>query len=85
MPVPFEALVPVGLITVMFGVVSVGMNSMKFARNDWKPTRYNVDQFEQVMMKRDERLTGSNRGQRTDPIAPPEFATNSVWQTEAVI
>ncbi|TIA93571.1 hypothetical protein E3P99_00047 [Wallemia hederae] len=85
MPVPFEALIPVGLITVMFGVVSVGMNSVKFARNDMKPTRYNLDQFDQIMMRRDERLTGSNRGQQANPTAPKEFATNSVWQTEEVI
>lgn len=54
------------------------------------------------MMQRDERLTGSRRGQsvrsfhhystvapianhlalQTNPIAPKEFATNSMWSTE---
>lgn len=32
----------IGLITVMFGVVSVGMNSVKFARNDWKVRHFGV-------------------------------------------
>ncbi|CAO1633149.1 unnamed protein product [Sympodiomycopsis kandeliae] len=84
MPVPFEALIPMGLVAGMFFVTGTGFNALARYRNDGKPIRSNIDTFEERMMKRDERLTGSLRGQSTNPEAPKEFSTNSVWQTERV-
>ncbi|KAK6904672.1 hypothetical protein V866_004483 [Kwoniella sp. B9012] len=84
MPVPWEALIPFGLLTVMFGATGTLFNTAKRLTNDGKPPRYNLDSWETMMMERDRRLTGSLRGQSTDPIAPKEFATNSVWDTERV-
>lgn len=82
-----------------------------------QPARYGIDRWDEMMMERDRRLTGSKRGQsvsqslwlfsplhscvavalcaphdlppkranvQTDPIAPKDFSTNSVWATERV-
>ncbi|WVR03094.1 hypothetical protein IAU60_000083 [Kwoniella sp. DSM 27419] len=84
MPVPWEALIPFGLLTVMFGATGTLFNTAKRLTNDGKPPRYNCDSWETMMMERDRRLTGSLRGQSTDPIAPKGFATNSIWDTERV-
>ncbi|ORX35133.1 hypothetical protein BD324DRAFT_683036 [Kockovaella imperatae] len=81
MPVPWEALIPFGLLVGLFGVAGTGLNIVKRSQNDWKPPRYSLDRWEEMMMERDRRLTGTLRGQRTDPIAPKEFATNSVWDS----
>ncbi|PWN97874.1 hypothetical protein FA09DRAFT_338848 [Tilletiopsis washingtonensis] len=82
MPVPWEAFIPMGLVVVMFGVTGTGFNLAKRMTNDGKPQRHSVDDWDDMMMRRDQRLTGSLRGQATDPIAKPEFATSSVWNTE---
>ncbi|KAI9311909.1 hypothetical protein BX666DRAFT_873742 [Dichotomocladium elegans] len=82
MPVPFEALIPFGIIAGMFAVTGTGMTVIRYYSNDRKPTRFGLDNWEKQMMERDRRLTGSVRGQSTNPIAPPEFATNSVWYLE---
>jgi len=66
----------------MFAVTGTLMSVIKRAANDGKPPRYALDSWEETMMERDRRLTGSFRGQRTDPTAPGVFATNSVWYTE---
>ncbi|GAA6043035.1 hypothetical protein JCM8097_005125 [Rhodosporidiobolus ruineniae] len=84
MPVPFEALIPFGLLTVMFAVTGTGFSAARRITNDGKPTRHTLDTWEERMMERDKRLTGSLRGQSTEPLAPKSFATNSIWQTEKV-
>lgn len=82
MPVPFEALIPFGIITAMFAVTGTGLTVVRYYSNDRKPTRFGLDNWERQMMERDRRLTGSVRGQSSNPIAPAEFATNSVWYLE---
>ncbi|CAD6582810.1 MAG: hypothetical protein TREMPRED_003398, partial [Tremellales sp. Tagirdzhanova-0007] len=72
------------LLTVCFGATGTLFSIAKRATNEGKPPRYGVDSWDNMMMERDRRLTGHVRGQRTDPIAPKEFATNSVWETEKV-
>ncbi|WVN87599.1 uncharacterized protein L203_102782 [Cryptococcus depauperatus CBS 7841] len=84
MPVPWEALIPCGLLVAMFGVTGNLFSAAKFMTNDGKPPRYGIDPWDEMMMSRDKRLTGSHRGQSTNPIAPKEFNTNSVWQTEKI-
>ncbi|CEQ39317.1 SPOSA6832_00831, partial [Sporobolomyces salmonicolor] len=68
----------------MFAVTGTGFSALKRAVNDGKPVRHTLDTWEENMMERDRRLTGSLRGQSTEPIAPKTFATNSIWQTEKV-
>ncbi|GAA5940555.1 hypothetical protein JCM1841_001268 [Sporobolomyces salmonicolor] len=68
MPVPFEALIPFGLLTVMFAVTGTGFSALKRAVNDGKPVRHTLDTWEENMMERDRRLTGSLRGQSAKPV-----------------
>ncbi|PFH50144.1 hypothetical protein AMATHDRAFT_193680 [Amanita thiersii Skay4041] len=82
MPVPWEALIPFGLLTAMFGTAGTLLNASYKGQNLGKPPRYHVDNWDEMMMRRDERLTGHRRGQRDDPVPPTEFATNSAWNTE---
>ncbi|KAF8806136.1 small secreted protein [Phlegmacium glaucopus] len=84
MPVPWEALFPsaTGLLTVMFGAAGTLANITTRAQNLGKPARYSIDT---MMMKRDKQLTGHPRGQSANPIAPPSFATNSVWYTQRAL
>ncbi|CAO3614022.1 unnamed protein product [Cunninghamella blakesleeana] len=82
MPVPFEALLPFGIITGFFTVTAAGLRAVKYVSNDFKPHRYGLDNWDVQMMERDRRLTGSVRGQSSNPTAPSIFATNSVWYLE---
>ncbi|KZT66039.1 NADH dehydrogenase 1 alpha subcomplex [Daedalea quercina L-15889] len=82
MPVPWEALIPFGLVTVMFGAAGTLLNVSKRAQNQGKPPRYHIDAWDEMMMDRDKRLSGHIRGQSSNPAAPEDFATNSVWYTE---
>ncbi|KIP07732.1 hypothetical protein PHLGIDRAFT_70618 [Phlebiopsis gigantea 11061_1 CR5-6] len=84
MPVPWEALIPFGLLTTMFAAGGTLLNVSKRAQNQGKPIRYHIDSWDEMMMDRDKRLTGHLRGQAAEPVAPETFATNSVWYTERV-
>lgn len=46
--------------------------------------RFNLDEWERMMIRRDFRLTGSKRGQGREAVAPEGFATNSFWSTEKI-
>ncbi|ORZ10455.1 hypothetical protein BCR42DRAFT_422407 [Absidia repens] len=82
MPVPFEALLPFGIITGFFMATASGLRAVKYYANDKHPHRFGLDNWDLQMMERDKRLTGSPRGQSTNPTAPSEFATNSIWYLE---
>ncbi|EGN92036.1 NADH dehydrogenase 1 alpha subcomplex [Serpula lacrymans var. lacrymans S7.3] len=83
MPVPWEALIPFGLLTSMFAAAGTLLNTSKRAQNQGKPVRYKIDTWDDMMMDRDKRLTGHVRGQSANPIAPEGFETSSSWYTEA--
>ncbi|KAF5321632.1 hypothetical protein D9619_000243 [Psilocybe cf. subviscida] len=76
MPVPWEALIPFGLLTAMFGTAGTLLGGIQRAQNLGKPARWGVDNWDEAMMARDKLLTGHKRGQTSDAVAPPEFATN---------
>ncbi|CBF81497.1 NADH dehydrogenase [ubiquinone] 1 alpha subcomplex subunit 1 [Aspergillus foveolatus] len=82
MGVPFEALIPYGIVVVMFGVTGVGLSVVKTYANDGKKARWNRDLWDRQMMERDLRLTGSLRGQSTNPEAPKGFEINNPWKVE---
>jgi len=84
MPVPWEALIPFGLVTTMFAATGTLFSVVKREQNDGKPPRYGIESWDEMMMDRDKRLTGSRRGQQDNPIAPEGFATNSIWATTEV-
>ncbi|GJJ07141.1 hypothetical protein Clacol_001341 [Clathrus columnatus] len=48
----------------MFGATGTLTNVVRRGQNDGKPPRYGLDAWEDRMMERDRRLTGSKRGQR---------------------
>ncbi|KAF9363869.1 hypothetical protein BGX34_003152 [Mortierella sp. NVP85] len=82
MPVPFEALIPLGLITGFFGASGILFHKLKTSMNEGQPPRYGIDRWDRVMMERDFRLTGTQRGQSHQAAAPAEFSTNSAWNLE---
>ncbi|OJJ02810.1 hypothetical protein ASPVEDRAFT_53418 [Aspergillus versicolor CBS 583.65] len=82
MGVPFEALIPYGIVVVMFGVTGAGLSVVKTFANDGKKARWNRDLWDRQMMERDLRLTGSFRGQSTNPEAPKGFELNNPWKVE---
>ncbi|OIW24460.1 hypothetical protein CONLIGDRAFT_685433 [Coniochaeta ligniaria NRRL 30616] len=82
MPVPFETLIPYGIIIAMFGVTGAGLSKIKHMQNGGKRARRSIDQWDRQMMERDRRLTGMLRGQTDSPIAPDGFELSNAWKTE---
>ncbi|KAI9137627.1 hypothetical protein BKA69DRAFT_1032379 [Paraphysoderma sedebokerense] len=78
MPVPFEALLPLGIIAGMFTVTGTMVGMVQRIKTGGKPQRYGLDNWDRAMMARDQRLTGDMYKQNDNPIAPPEFSTNGV-------
>ncbi|KAJ0424496.1 hypothetical protein BJY00DRAFT_309400 [Aspergillus carlsbadensis] len=48
MGVPFEALLPYGIVVTMFGVTGVGLWGVKYLANDGKKARWNRDLWDRV-------------------------------------
>ncbi|EGC43200.1 conserved hypothetical protein [Histoplasma capsulatum var. duboisii H88] len=82
MGVPFEALLPYGIIMVMFGVTGVGLSTVKYYSNGRKNPRRAIDMWDKQMMERDRRITGIFRGQNNGHEAPVGFEVNNPWKTE---
>ncbi|KAL7898004.1 hypothetical protein HDV64DRAFT_250695 [Trichoderma sp. TUCIM 5745] len=82
MPVPFETLLPYGIMIVMFGATGTGLAAFKTWQNEGKRPRYSLDQWDRVMMDRDRRLTGTLRGQSDNPQAPLGFEFTNGWKLE---
>ncbi|KAL3477144.1 hypothetical protein BJX99DRAFT_226766 [Aspergillus californicus] len=92
MGVPFEALLPYGIVVVMFGVTGAGLSVVKSFANDGKKARWNRDLWDRVriptdnqwckVMDRDLRLTGKPRGQSTEAEAPRYFEVLNPWKVE---
>ncbi|KAH7887475.1 NADH dehydrogenase 1 alpha subcomplex [Phlebopus sp. FC_14] len=80
MPVPWEALIPFGLLTTMFAAAGTLFNTSKLAQNQGKPLRYNIDAWDEMMMERDRQLTGHFRGQKSDPTPPEDFLARYGWK-----
>jgi len=82
MPIPFETLIPYGIIMAMFGVTGAGLSKIKNMQNGGKRARRSLDQWDRQMMDRDRRLTGFLRGQTDNPVAPRGFELNNPWRVE---
>ncbi|WYZ35641.1 hypothetical protein EsH8_X_000288 [Colletotrichum jinshuiense] len=82
MPVPFETLIPYGIMVAMFGITGTGLAVIKGIQNGGKKPRWGLDQWDRVMMDRDRRLTGDLRGQIDNAEAPPGFELNNPWRLE---
>ncbi|KAJ4293925.1 hypothetical protein N0V88_005439 [Collariella sp. IMI 366227] len=48
MPVPFETLIPYGIIIAMFGISGAGLNKIKNMQAGGKRHRWSVDQWDKV-------------------------------------
>ncbi|GJC81254.1 hypothetical protein ColLi_04092 [Colletotrichum liriopes] len=85
MPVPFETLIPYGIMIAMFGVTGTGLHVIKGIQNGGKKPRWGLDQWDRkcfLVMDRDRRLTGDLRGQVGNHEAPPGFELNNPWRLE---
>ncbi|KAF2800652.1 hypothetical protein K505DRAFT_141845 [Melanomma pulvis-pyrius CBS 109.77] len=82
MGVPFEALLPYGIMIGMFAFSAVAVGSLREMQNGGKKGRRGLDAWDRVMMERDRRLTGFARGQTDKPFAPPGFEVNNPWRVE---
>ncbi|KAB2579455.1 hypothetical protein BFW01_g6314 [Lasiodiplodia theobromae] len=78
MPVPFEALLPYGIMLAFFGLSGAGMAKLKSLQNGGNRTRHSLDAWD----RRDRRLTGYLRGQTDKPEAPEGFELNNPWKLE---
>ncbi|CAN6651114.1 hypothetical protein TRVA0_025S00188 [Trichomonascus vanleenenianus] len=80
--IPFEALIPYGLIFGLITVAGGGLSGLHALRNNGKRDRFGLDLFERQLLERDYRLTGRIRAQSDAPIAPEAFKTSSWWKAE---
>ncbi|KAE9972692.1 hypothetical protein EG327_009425 [Venturia inaequalis] len=72
MGVPFEALLPYGIMLGMFAVTGGALAKLDHMKNGGKRGRWGIDS----------RLTGYLRGQSDKPIAPKGFELNNPWKVE---
>ncbi|KAG5355306.1 hypothetical protein CJU90_4343 [Yarrowia sp. C11] len=83
MAIPFEALLPYGII---FGLLTAGGGAMQVLhvyRNGGVRDRFAVDQWDTQMMERDLRLNGGQGRKQVDQaVAPEAFKHNHVWKSE---
>ncbi|KAF7507740.1 hypothetical protein GJ744_010169 [Endocarpon pusillum] len=82
MGVPFEALLPYGIMLAMFGVTGAGLSTVRYYSNNKKAPRRTLDAWDRQMMDRDFRLTGIWREQTDNPVAPVGFEVNNPWRME---
>lgn len=82
MGVPFEALLPYGIMIGMFAISGAGLSTLRYMQNGGKRGRRGLDAWDRQMMDRDRRLTGFVRGQTDRAEAPPGFEVNNPWKLE---
>ncbi|KAF2116262.1 hypothetical protein BDV96DRAFT_46962 [Lophiotrema nucula] len=82
MGVPFEALLPYGIMIGFFAFSAASLAGLKSMQNGGKAPRRGLDAWDRQMMERDRRLTGFARGQTDKPEAPPGFEVNNPWRVE---
>ncbi|KAF2243662.1 hypothetical protein BU26DRAFT_465042 [Trematosphaeria pertusa] len=82
MGVPFEALIPYGIMIGMFAFSAVSVGKLREMQNGGKKARRGIDAWDRVLMERDRRLTGFMRGQTDKPEAPQGFELNNPWRVE---
>ncbi|KAI1422551.1 hypothetical protein F5Y12DRAFT_717247 [Xylaria sp. FL1777] len=51
MPVPFEALIPYGIVLAMFGVTGAGLSKLRHWQNGHKRPRRSLDQWDRVGLR----------------------------------
>ncbi|KAI0408273.1 hypothetical protein F4802DRAFT_594214 [Xylaria palmicola] len=51
MPVPFEALIPYGIVLAMFGVTGAGLSKLRHWQNGHKRPRRSIDQWDRYEIR----------------------------------
>ncbi|KAK9479187.1 hypothetical protein V1514DRAFT_328703 [Lipomyces japonicus] len=82
--IPFEALLPYGVIITMVVVAATGSTVFSTLKNDGKKQRLNKDDWDRLMIERDLRLTGRFRAQTDELSARPGFELSSTWKANRV-
>ncbi|KAF2220468.1 hypothetical protein BDZ85DRAFT_284206 [Elsinoe ampelina] len=82
MGVPFEALIPYGIMIGFFGLSGAALSKIRHMDNGGKRPRHSVDGWDRQMMERDLRLTGYLRGQTDQVKAPKGFELSNRWKLE---
>lgn len=82
MGVPWEGLIPYGIIVGTFCVAGIGLRAVRVYGNNGHQPRYSLDQWDRQMLSRDMRLTGVWREQTANAAAPLGFELNNPWQCE---
>ncbi|KAF1969586.1 hypothetical protein BU23DRAFT_539521 [Bimuria novae-zelandiae CBS 107.79] len=94
MGVPFEALLPYGIMLGMFAFSAVSVGKLREMQNGGKKARRGMDVWDRydasamtsrhllndAVLERDRRLTGFARGQTDRPEAPAGFELNNPWR-----
>ncbi|KAL1973352.1 hypothetical protein VTN31DRAFT_5987 [Thermomyces dupontii] len=65
MGVPFEALIPYGIIIGMFGITGAGLSIAKYYANEHKRARWNMDAWDRQSMCS---FSNARHGLRRAPI-----------------
>lgn len=71
-------------MTAFFGVTGTLLNLTERSQNLGRSGRYNLDQWDTMMVNRDFRLTGHKRGQSTEPQAPEDYETRPVVAVQRI-
>ncbi|KAF2178214.1 hypothetical protein K469DRAFT_731714 [Zopfia rhizophila CBS 207.26] len=83
MGIPFEALLPYGIMIGMFAFTGGALGQLRWMQNGGKRPRHGLDAWDRTaVMERDRRLTGFARGQTDRAEAPPGFELNNPWRVE---
>lgn len=80
--IPFEALLPYGVMLGLLTVCGGGMSALHFIRGGGRRDLWNVDAFDRALQERDMRLVNKPRDQSDSPIAPEVFKYNSIWKLQ---
>ncbi|KAK4927949.1 hypothetical protein LTR66_016258 [Elasticomyces elasticus] len=80
MGVPFETLLPYGLMLGLFGVTGASVSTLRWYTNDYKRPRRGLDRWDRQMIERDMRITGKMRGQSDVVEAPLGFEVSNQWK-----
>ncbi|PNS16415.1 hypothetical protein CAC42_149 [Sphaceloma murrayae] len=84
MGVPFEALIPYGIMLGFFALSGGALSKIRHMQNGGKRPRHSIDGWDRQMMERDLRLTGYLRGQSDNVKAPAGFELSNRWKLEPV-
>ncbi|KIH94186.1 hypothetical protein SPBR_06203 [Sporothrix brasiliensis 5110] len=73
MPVPFETLIPYGIMIVMFGVSGAGLSKIRHMQNGGKRARRSTDQWDRCVFAK-----GPNDDKRSSKCISNRSWTNSI-------